>query len=103
MYNDLITLLAVTEAEKDNGDLQETVSRKDILAEKKSVGMKEKYEALSKGLHPELVFKIADRLDYDGQEFIEYGADAEGNPVRYRILRTYGPDDSDELEIVVER
>ena len=103
MYDDLIKLVAVTETEKANGDLEQTFVKKEILADKKSVGMKEKYEALSKGLNPELVFEIADRLDYDGQEYIEYGTDGEGSPVRYRVLRTYGKNDSDELEIVVER
>ena len=96
MYNDVITLLAVTEAENDIGDLIETVTRKDVFAEVRSIGMKESYESLSVGLKPEMTFVLADYYDYDGQEFVEY------NSVRYRVFRTYRKR-TNELEITVTR
>lgn len=96
MYNDVITLLTITEAVNDIGDLVETIGKKEVFAQVRSVGMKESYEALAVGLKPELTFVLADYYDYDGQEFIEY------NSVRYRVLRTYRKT-SNELEIVVTR
>lgn len=96
MYNDVITLLTVTETVNNIGDLVETVEKKEVFAQVRSVGMKESYEALAVGLKPELTFVLADYYDYDDQEFIEY------NSARYRVLRTYRKA-SNELEIVVTR
>ena len=96
MYNDVITLLTITEAPNTIGDIVETITEKDVFAEVKSIGMKESYEALAVGLKPEMSFLIADYYDYDNQEFIEY------NSVRYKVLRTYRKG-SNELEIVVTK
>ena len=96
MYNEVITLLTITESINNAGDIIESVSGNDVFAKVKSIGMKEKYEALNVGLKPELVFVLADYYDYDNQEFIEY----ENN--RYTVIRTYRKD-SNELEIVVTR
>lgn len=96
MYNDVITLLTITEAANNIGDLVETITKKEVFAQVRSIGMKESYEALAVGLKPELTFVLADYYDYDDQEFIEY------NSVRYRVLRTYRKA-SNEIEIVVTR
>lgn len=96
MYNDVITLLTITETINEVGDRVESITKKEIFAKVKSVGMKEKYEALNVGLKPELVFEIADYYDYDDQEHIEYDSK------RYKVLRTYRKV-SNELEIVVTR
>jgi hypothetical protein len=64
---------------------------------------KEKYIALSNGLNPEMTIVMADYMDYNGEQFIEYGVDSDEKPVRYRILRTFRKDGSDQLEIVVTR
>lgn len=96
MYNDVITLLTITEAENDIGDLVETITKKEVYAQVRSIGMKEKYEAFAVGLKPELTFVLADYYDYDDQEFIEY------NSVRYSVLRTYRKI-TNEIEIVVTR
>ncbi len=96
MYNDVITLLSITESVNDIGDLVETIAKTEVFAHARSVGMKEKYEALAVGLKPELTFVLSDYYDYDDQEFIEY----EGS--RYTVLRTYRKA-TNELEIVVTR
>lgn len=49
----------------------------------RSVGHTEVYEALTHGLHPTLVFRIANYLDYNGEFYLRY----EGK--RYRVIRTY--------------
>jgi len=95
MYNDVISLLTITLATNDIGDMVETIVKSEVFAKVKSVGMKENYEALAVGLKPELVFVLSDYYDYDDQEFIEYKAK------RYKVLRTYRKE-SNELEIVCE-
>lgn len=103
MYNDVINLLSETEVEAANGDLIPSETIKTVFANVRSIGMKEQYEALSNGLHPECTFIIADYLDYNNEQYIEYGTDSAGKPVRYRVLRTFRKDGADELEIVVTR
>jgi len=95
MYNDVISLLTITIATNDIGDMVETIVKSERFAKVKSVGMKENYEALAVGLKPELVFVLSDYYDYDDQEFIEYKVK------RYKVLRTYRKE-SNELEIVCE-
>ncbi len=81
--NELIKLITVTEATDDYGDQTPTEMSAERLAEIKSIGQSEFYQANASGLKPEIKFVIADYLDYDGQKIIEY----EG--VRYRVLRTF--------------
>ena len=97
MYNDVISLLTITLATNDIGDMVETIVKSEVFAKVKSVGMKENYEALAVGLKPELVFVLADYYDYDDQEFIEY------ETKRYKVLRIYKKEGKIELEIVVTR
>lgn len=96
MYNEVINLMDVTTTTNPAGDVVETITKKEVFAKVKSVGMKETYEALGVGLKPELVFVLADYYDYDDQEFIEY------DDKRYIIMRTYRKE-SNELELVVTR
>lgn len=95
MYNDVIKLLTITEAPNAMGDLIQTTVEKMVFAERKSVGMREKYAAMATGLKPELVFVLSDYYDYSDQDYISY------NDVVYRVLRTYQVDNT--LEIVVTR
>jgi len=97
LYNELITLISINE-EQDGIDVLEGIpERVDLAAKALSVGMKETYEAMSVGLKPEIVFEIADHLDYNGQNAIEF----EGK--KYKVLRTYGKKTGNELEITVTR
>lgn len=96
MYNDVITLMAITHTQDAVGDMVEVIVETEVFAEVKSIGMREKYEALGVGLKPELTFVIADYYDYSNQEFIKYETN------RYTVLRTYRKD-SNELEIVVTK
>lgn len=97
MYNELITLITESGSKNSIGDPITTPSRKDVLVDVRTVGMKETYEAMSAGLKPEYNFVLADYLDYDGQELIEY------EEKQYKVLRTYRKSPSDELEIIVTR
>ena len=94
MYDQIIALINQTKTIDESGDTIHTESSREIFAEQLSVGMKEFYMAASPGLKPEKKFRIADYLDYEGEEYLEH----EGK--RYKILRTYRTE-SNELEITV--
>lgn len=68
-------------------------SRRDVLGGLRSVSRTEFYQAQTAGYKPELVFVLADYLDYSDEPRVKY----DGN--LYRVLRTYRV--GQELEIVV--
>ena len=68
---------------------------RDVFCGLRSIGMKEFYEANARDFYPELVFILADYLDYDNEQLVEH------NEQRYRVLRTYRT--GQELEVVVTR
>ena len=77
------------------GDQVVTETHREIFAEQMSIGQKEFYQAHAVGLQPEVKFRLADHLDYDGETCIEYTGQ------RYRVLRTYRT--GQELEITCYR
>lgn len=60
-----------------------------------SIGMKEFYEASARDFYPEMKFILADYLDYNNEQLVEY------NGQKYTVLRTYRT--GQELELVVTR
>lgn len=66
---------------------------RDVFCRVRSVGMKEFYEASARDFHPELVFVLADYLDYSAEQQCRHCGRL------YHILRTYRS--GQELEIVV--
>lgn len=93
--DDVITLVAKTYTITDYGDVTITKTTRDVFADVRSVGMREKYEALQAGLNPEFVFVLADYYEYEGEDEITYDGDT------YRVIRTYRNGQS--LEITVTR
>jgi len=71
---------------------QET--RTEVFAAKMSVGCKEFYQAQQAGREALMKFRVH-AAEYEGQLFAEY----EGK--RYKILRTYTPEDSEETELTL--
>lgn len=66
-----------------------------VLAEIRSVTRSEYYQAESAGIHPELVFRLTDYADYNGEKVFTY------NGERWRVIRTYS--DGQALEITAGR
>ncbi|MBO7275217.1 MAG: hypothetical protein J6V15_02470 [Clostridia bacterium] len=66
---------------------------RDVFCRVRSVGMKEFYEASARDFHPELVFVLADYLDYSAEQQCRHSGRL------YHVLRTYRS--GQELEIVV--
>lgn len=94
MYNEIIFLVAKTSTTNNVGDSIQTEVRAMRFAKLKSISQNEFYQAHANGLKPEIKFALPDVLDYDGQEEIIY------NNFRYKVLRTFKPEDSNEIEIV---
>lgn len=95
MFNDTINLIKETDESDRYGDSTPKKIAREVFAKIKSVGMKEKYEALAVGLQPELVFILPDYYEYDDESLIEY----EGKI--YDVIRTYRT--GRQLEVVVSR
>ncbi len=95
MQNDVITLVSKSFTVNEYGYKVVAETTREVFAEVKSVGMREKYEALQAGLNPELTFVLADYYDYDNESEIVYEGES------YRVLRTYRSGQT--LEIVVTR
>lgn len=92
MITDVYLIHKTKTREKDEfGDpvYEETVKR--ILAEKRTVGMNEFYQAMSAGFRPEIAINIFDFRDYSNQE--EFICDG----MRYKVLRAYQNGDHIEL------
>ena len=95
MQNDIISLVSKTYGRDAHGYVTTTRTEREVFAEVRSVGMREKYEALQAGLNPELTFVLADYYDYKNEDEVIYQDEY------YRVLRTYR--DGLRLEIVVTR
>lgn len=68
-----------------------------VLAEIRSVGMKEFYLAHNDGIEPELVFRLTDYADYEGEKLVEF------NGVMYDVIRAYVPVEGQTIDITVKR
>lgn len=93
--NDILTLIQQTQGVDEYGDPTRTETRRDVFCRKASIGQKEFYQAHAVGLQPELKLVLADYLDYEGEQLVEYDGQT------FRVLRTYRT--GLELELVVYR
>ncbi len=94
MRADVITL--VGESPSSHGLFDTfTPTNTQVFAEVRSVGMRESYEAMSVGLHPEIVFRLNNEADYDGQRQVIW------RNVTYKVIRTYVSGDG--IELTCER
>lgn len=66
-----------------------------VMAEVRSITMREFYTAKAAGITPEIVFVLADYAEYGGEKLIDY------NDQRYRVVRTYVTGQT--IEIYAER
>ena len=100
MYDSVISLIKIQKDTNKYGDLVETKPiRRQVMAEVMSIGQSEFYQAQAAGLKPEIKFKIADYLDYEGEEVLEYTD--RGKTEEYKVIRTYRK--GIELEITCKR
>ena len=94
---DIIYLVTEHETRNEYGDPEITLTKRDVFADMQSIGEKEFYQAHAVGLQPEIKFKLTDYLDYAGEKLVEYEGEL------FRVLRTYRPKNTTELELTVYR
>lgn len=93
--NDILTLIQQAQGVDEYGDPMVTETSREVFCRMASIGQKEFYQAHAVGLQPELKLVLADYLDYNGEQLVEYDGQ------RFRVLRTYRA--GQELELVVYR
>ena len=94
--DDVLTLLKVTTKKDTRGVLHKSISSRDVFCNRSSVSRNEFFDGGRNGLNPEFVFDVF-HGDYDGETLCRY----DGNS--YAIYRTYLPDNSDYIELYVQR
>lgn len=99
--NELIKLISETVVVDEYGDRIITKSERTIFCEVRSIRQSEFYQAEAVGLKPEISFKIADFLDYQGEEVVLYKPFLAEEWIEYKVIRTYRADNS--LEIYCSR
>lgn len=93
--SDVITLIAVTQTQDENGVWRRTETKRNVFCQVDSVTRDEFYSGGRNGLNPEYRFTMFGP-DYEGEKIVEY----EGS--RYGVYRSYKAR-TDELELYVER
>ena len=88
MWN-TIKLISLTETVDSYGDHVITESAREVLADDRSIGMTETYQAMAVGYKPEVKLVLTNWLDYAGEEVVEYTPFGWSYPIRFRVLRTY--------------
>ncbi|MFD1204015.1 phage head closure protein [Sporosarcina contaminans] len=81
--------------EDELGNQIPTVTRREVLCKKKSVGRTEFYSAANSDMRPEIVL-VVHTYEYQGERKVEF----EGH--QYSVLRTYS-ENFEELELTCER
>lgn len=96
MFDNTIKLLKKASTTNDYGTpVEKITSEREVFAEIASISMKESYEALAVGHHPEIKIIIQDVIDYDGERYAKLA------DVEYLITRTYRKGLS--IELTLER
>ena len=91
------TALFIAETPNAHGIYDAPVeTKRELPVTVRSVGMRETYEAMSKGHYPEIVIILEHDFDYQGEKLIELRG------VRYDVLRTY-LNKYEQLELTLER
>lgn len=100
MFTEVIKLVKEEKKTNEYGDSEVIQSERAVFAELQSVKQSEFYQAQAVGLKPEIVFVLADYLDYDDEKILKY---AEKNEEKtYSIIRTYRKT-TNELELICKR
>lgn len=68
-----------------------------VFAEIRSVTMKEFYLAANDGIEPELVFRLTDYADYNGQKTLTWNGDV------YDVIRAYTPVNGQTIDLTCKR
>lgn len=96
MYNEVIQLVAEQTGTVDKyGNDAPIYTAREVLADIRSIGMREFYSAAQTDYKPECTAVLADYRDYDGEEIIIWNSEI------YHLVRAYR--NGRQLELTLER
>lgn len=72
-------------------------TRSEVYCTIRGVGMNEVYQAMDRGLAPEITFRIANRCDYNEEKRLIW------NSKEYKVIRVYYSNDSDYVDLICQR
>lgn len=78
------------------GQEQKAETARQVFCRTRAITRSEFYAAANAGLKPEAVLVLSSAKDYAGERHVEW----EGT--RYTVMRTYQPEGSDSLELVLQ-
>lgn len=99
--NEVLYFIKQVQDADEVGDPVITETSRQVFCREISIGQKEFYQAYANGLQPELKLEIADYLDYEGEQMLDYIPKGQAALQRFRILRTYSV--GHKLELVCYR
>lgn len=98
MYNQILTLIGSKTSTTGLGvQITKGGARRQVFCEISSVSASENFGGVQAGFKPVLRAKLADRLDYGGEELCEYEGTA------YEIYRTYATGNTGGIELYLQR
>ena len=93
---DTITLIAESGLPRGKFETP-SETRNTVYCTIRGVGMNEVYQAMDRGLAPEITFRIANRCDYNEEKRLVWGEK------EYKVIRVYYSNDSDYVDLICQR
>lgn len=99
MWRDTVELISVVKVDDGGGGYTETVTFRQVFANRKSIRQSEFYQAHAAGLQPEIMFEVR-FADYADERKLRFPAGEGGR--RYLIIRTYTKNE-ESIELICQR
>lgn len=103
MYDTPIKLVKETIEVDTYGDQTKTETDRTVYADVLSIRQSEFYQAAAVGMKPEIVFLLADYLEYEEEKKVKYRPRGAVQDRVYDVLRTYQKKETNELEVICKR
>ena len=103
MYDTPVKLVKKTVTSNEYGDHTAVETVREVFADERSVRQSEFYQAATVGKKPEIMFVLADYLDYQDESIVRFKPLWSQNELDFKVLRTFRNKKTNELEIVCER
>ncbi len=94
MYNEVAYLCKQQETQDAYGNIKETLTKREVFVQVRSIGRSEFYSAAVASLRPAVTLVLADAYDYDGERMVEYKEQL------YDVIRHYAS--GHQMELVLE-
>lgn len=103
MYDTQIRLVKETVEVDAYGDQTKTETERIVFADVQSIRQSEFYQAAAVGQKPEIVFLLADYLEYEEEKKVKYRPRGASEDRTYDVLRIFQKKETNELEVICKR